>query len=131
MLAPLCERSLLWWVNEAGIVLEIVGAAVIVFAAFNSRAQIRNVEHTLGGDLSIKLRNMIADQAFTELKGFESVSSRPCWAIHRRVPVRGHHFAEGWTPTHPKDTKSTRECSGCPGSDLYVHLESVACLLVV
>lgn len=70
MLASLCERSLLWWVNEAGIVLEIVGATVIVIAAFNSRAQIKDVEHTLGGDLSVKLRDIIANQAFTELKGF-------------------------------------------------------------
>ena len=70
MCAWFAERSWFWWVNEIGIVLEIVGATIIVVAAFRSRARIKDTEDTWNADLSVKLRDIIASQAFTELKGF-------------------------------------------------------------
>lgn len=63
------ERSWFWWVNEVGIVFEIVGATIIVIAAFHGRARIKHIEDTRDADLSVKLRDIIASQAFTELKG--------------------------------------------------------------
>lgn len=66
----LCQRSWLWWVNEIGILLEIIGAAIIVVAAFKSRAATKGVQDTWDADLVTKLRDIIAAQALTELKGF-------------------------------------------------------------
>lgn len=65
-----CNRSWLWWVNELGIILEIVGATVIVISAFRSRAQIKDIQDGWDSDLATKLRDVIASQAMTELKGF-------------------------------------------------------------
>lgn len=70
MLQGLSGRSFLWWVNEFGILLEIVGAIVIVVAAFRTRARIKSVQDTWDSELSILLRDMLATQAFTELTGF-------------------------------------------------------------
>lgn len=69
-IALFCNRSLLWWINEAGIVLEIVGATLIVIAAFRTRKQIKDIGDTWDSDLTERLRDVISNQAFTELKGF-------------------------------------------------------------
>lgn len=37
----LSEKSFYWWINEAGIVLEIFGAALLVIAAFKSWNEIK------------------------------------------------------------------------------------------
>jgi hypothetical protein len=66
----LSERSCYWWINESGIVLEIVGAALLVAAAFKSRNEIKNINDTWDANLTEKLRDVIASQAMTELKGF-------------------------------------------------------------
>lgn len=70
MSAWFAERSWLWWVNEVGILLEIVGAMIIVVAAFRSRTRIKDIEDTWNAELAVKLRDIIASQAFTKLKGF-------------------------------------------------------------
>ena len=66
----LSERTCYWWINESGIVLEIVGAALLVVAAFKSRNNIKNIPDTWDAELAVKLRDTIAAQAITELKGF-------------------------------------------------------------
>lgn len=66
----LSERSCYWWINESGIVLEIVGAALLVVAAFKSRNEIKNIKDTWDANLTEKLRDVIASQAMTELEGF-------------------------------------------------------------
>jgi hypothetical protein len=57
-------------VNQLGIVIELAGAGVIVASAFRTRARIKNIEDTYDADLTTKLRDIIAGQAFTELIGF-------------------------------------------------------------
>lgn len=64
------ERTCYWWINETGIVLEIVGAALLVIAAFKSRNEIMNIKDTWDANLTEKLRDVIANQAMTELNGF-------------------------------------------------------------
>lgn len=64
------EQSYFWWVNEVGILLEIVGALVIVLSAFRSRARIKDIPDSWDAELATKLRDIIAAQAFTELTGF-------------------------------------------------------------
>lgn len=54
------ERSWLWWVNEVGILLKIVGATIIVVAAFRSRTRIKDIEDTRNAELAVKLRDIIA-----------------------------------------------------------------------
>ncbi|HUW26733.1 MAG TPA: hypothetical protein VMW07_09450 [Gallionella sp.] len=66
----LSERSCFWWINEIGILLEIVGALTVVLAAFRSRAEIKGIPDSWDAELATKLRNIIAAQAFTELTGF-------------------------------------------------------------
>ena len=66
----LSERTCYWWINESGIFLEIVGAALLVVAAFKSRNRIKNIPDTWDAELAVKLRDTIAAQAITELKGF-------------------------------------------------------------
>jgi hypothetical protein len=66
----LAQKPVLWWINEVGILLEIIGATVIVVAAFRSRARIKDVPDSWDSDLAVKLRDIISSQATTELKGF-------------------------------------------------------------
>jgi hypothetical protein len=66
----LSGRNWFWWVNEIGIFLEVIGAALLVSAAFRSRSQIKDIKDTWDANLTEKIRDIIADQAFTELKGF-------------------------------------------------------------
>ncbi len=70
LLKFLYERNVFWWINEAGIVLEIIGAALLVIAAFKSRNQIKDIQNTWDAELAVKLRDTIAAQAFTKLTGF-------------------------------------------------------------
>lgn len=63
-------RSVVWWINEFGILLEIVGATIIVFAAFQTRKKIRDIGDVWKPSLPELLRDVIANQAFTELNGF-------------------------------------------------------------
>lgn len=70
IISSLCQKSALWWINQVGIILEIVGAALIVRSAFKSRAEIKNIQDTWDAELATKLRDVIASQAITELKGF-------------------------------------------------------------
>ncbi|MBI4915938.1 MAG: hypothetical protein HY825_08820 [Acidobacteria bacterium] len=66
----LSARSCYWWMNELGIILEIVGAALLVVAAFKSRNAIKDLGDTWDANLTEELRDMIASQAITELRGF-------------------------------------------------------------
>lgn len=68
--AFLASRSLLWWVNQVGIALEIIGAMLIVIAAFQARGRIKNIADAWDTALAEKLRDVISDQAYTELRGF-------------------------------------------------------------
>lgn len=70
MLNLLSERTCYWWINETGIVLEIVGAALLVVAAFESRNKIKNIPDSWDAELAVRIRDTIAAQAITELKGF-------------------------------------------------------------
>lgn len=70
MLDAISAKSCWWWINELGIVLEILGAALLVFAAFRSRKEIKDISDTWDADLAEKLRDTISGQAITELKGF-------------------------------------------------------------
>lgn len=70
VLKYLSERTCYWWMNESGIVLEIIGAALLVVAAFKSRNKIKNISGAWDAELDVKLRDTIAAQAVTELKGF-------------------------------------------------------------
>lgn len=64
------SRSVVWWINEIGILLEIVGATIVVFAAFRTRKQIKDIGDVWKPSLPEQLRDVISNQAFTELKGF-------------------------------------------------------------
>lgn len=70
VLKYLSERTCYWWMNESGIVLEIIGAALLVVAAFKSRNKIKSITGAWDAELDVKLRDTIASQAVTELKGF-------------------------------------------------------------
>ena len=63
-------RSLIWWINEADIFLEIVGATLIVFAAFRTSKQVKDIGDIWKPSLAEQLRDVISNQAFRELKGF-------------------------------------------------------------
>lgn len=62
--------DIFWRINQAGIVFEIIGAVLIVVSAFKTRRKIKNVPDTWETDLTEKLRDIISNQAFTELWGF-------------------------------------------------------------
>lgn len=64
------RRGPLWWFNLLGIGLEIAGAALIVRAALRNRNRIRLLEDTWDGGSFEKLRDVVAGQAITELRGF-------------------------------------------------------------
>lgn len=59
-----------WYINQAGILLEVIGALLIVVSAFRTRNKIKDVSDTWDAELATKLRDIISNQAFTELKGF-------------------------------------------------------------
>lgn len=67
---PQKNRDLLWWVNQSGILLEIVGAALIVFAAVRNRKALKRLEDTWDGGALERLRDVVAGQAITEVRGF-------------------------------------------------------------
>lgn len=60
----------LWWCGQLGIMLEIIGAALIVISAFQARSRIKDVSDTWDGDLTVKIRDLIASQAYSQLIGF-------------------------------------------------------------
>jgi hypothetical protein len=59
-----------WWLNQIGILLEVVGALTVVGAAFRTRTKIKDLQDSWGGELPVRLRDVIANQAYTELGGF-------------------------------------------------------------
>ena len=61
--------------NETGIILEILGAGLMVCSAFRTRRLIHQIEDTWDAELSTKLRDVIANQAWTELFGFGLLAS--------------------------------------------------------
>jgi hypothetical protein len=69
------EQSGYWWVNQVGILLEVVGAIIIVLAAFATRSKIKDIRDTYDAELPEKLRDVIANQAITELWGFGLLST--------------------------------------------------------
>ncbi|MBX9915862.1 MAG: hypothetical protein K2Y07_01275 [Nitrosomonas sp.] len=68
----MCTNSeeILWCINQTGIIFEIVGAVIIVVSAFKTRKKIKDVPDFWEADLTEKLRDIISNQAFTELLGF-------------------------------------------------------------
>jgi hypothetical protein len=62
--------DIFWYINQAGIILEIVGALLIVLSAFKTRNKIKDIPDSYEADLTAKVRDIISNQAFTELKGF-------------------------------------------------------------
>ena len=59
-----------WYINQAGIILEVIGALIIVLSSFKTRNLIKDIPDSYDAELATKLRNVISNQAFTELKGF-------------------------------------------------------------
>ena len=70
MIDILESRSWFWWSNQIGIMLEVGGAALIVISAFMARSKIKNVPDSYDAELAVRLRDIIANQAFRELFGF-------------------------------------------------------------
>lgn len=68
----MCTNSeeVFWYINQTGIIFEIVGAVIIVVSAFKTRKKIKDVPDSWEADLTEKLRDIISKQAFTELWGF-------------------------------------------------------------
>ena len=64
------SRSAYWWANQTGISFEIIGALLIVLAAFWTRKRIRDIRDTWDAKLPERLRDIVSNQAFTELLGF-------------------------------------------------------------
>src|SRR5687768_12951974 len=52
--------------KRRGILIEIFGAFVILWAAFRTRKQIRHIPNTYDADLPVKLGDIVANQAFPE-----------------------------------------------------------------
>lgn len=67
---PRSTRNLLWWVNIFGITLEIVGAALIVSTGLRNTQRIKFLRNTWDGGSFEHLRDAVAGQAITELRGF-------------------------------------------------------------
>jgi hypothetical protein len=70
MMDMLSNRSCDWWLNEVGILLQFIGAAFLVVAGFRTRAALKDVPDSWGANLSERLRDATAEQAFTGLYGF-------------------------------------------------------------
>lgn len=68
----MCTNSveIFWYINQTGIIFEIIGAVIIVVSAFKTRKKIKDVPDSWEADLTEKLRDIISNQAFTELWGF-------------------------------------------------------------
>ncbi|MXS83612.1 hypothetical protein [Nitrosomonas oligotropha] len=64
------SENIFWYVNQTGIIFEIIGAVIIVISAFRTRKKIKDVPDSWEANLTEKLRNIISNQAFTELWGF-------------------------------------------------------------
>ena len=64
-------RDSFWYLNEAGILLEIVGAVYIVLGSFRARGRIRKMFDGLQGFKEMtQIREIMRDQAKMELYGF-------------------------------------------------------------
>lgn len=63
-------RSCDWWLNEAGILLQLVGALFLVVAGFRTRTALKDIPDSWKANLTEKLRDALAEQAFTGLYGF-------------------------------------------------------------
>ncbi len=65
---------MLWVIGQAGIVLEVLGAAFIVFSAFKSRKEISKIENPASyggvGETSILVVKLIKNQFKNEAFGF-------------------------------------------------------------
>ena len=60
-----------WFIGEAGILLEIVGAVYIVLGSYRARKQIDQMFRGLQGLREIpKIRDILRNQARMELNGF-------------------------------------------------------------
>lgn len=71
LIQSLYQRSCLWWVGQLGIVLEILGAAFIVMAAYKNRKKVEQVANTWEGLGHLSdIKEAIQGQAITELRGF-------------------------------------------------------------
>jgi hypothetical protein len=64
------HRTCDWWWNEAGIFLQLIGAGLLVYFAFCTRAKLKGVADTWESDLSERIRDELTGQAFTGLLGF-------------------------------------------------------------
>ncbi len=67
---PTAKRGPLWWTNLIGILLEFIGAALIVWAAYRNKKLVSELRDTWDGKPFEQLRDVMATQAFTELRGF-------------------------------------------------------------
>ena len=59
-----------WWFNQAGVLLQLVGAFFLVVAGFRTRSALKDIPDSWDADLAVKLRDSLAEQAFTGLYGF-------------------------------------------------------------
>jgi hypothetical protein len=59
-----------WWLNELGILLQLIGAGFLVVAGFRTRSALKDIPDSWEANLAVKLRDALAEQAFTGLYGF-------------------------------------------------------------
>lgn len=64
------ERSSDWWLNETGILLQLIGSIFLVVAGFRTRTALKDIPDSWDANLTEKLRDALAEQAFTGLYGF-------------------------------------------------------------
>jgi hypothetical protein len=64
------ERSCDWWLNETGILLQLIGSIFLVVAGFRTRTALKDIPDSWDANLTEKLRDALAEQAFTGLYGF-------------------------------------------------------------
>lgn len=65
--------KLFWLIGQLGIVLEVIGAGYIVYAAFKSRKELEGIEpETFGGmgEMSVRMFKLINKQFKNEAVGF-------------------------------------------------------------
>lgn len=64
-------KPILFWVGQIGIILEIAGAAYLVFAAYKTKKSLRNKSHTMdGADVMEYTLIEVRRQYEKELTGF-------------------------------------------------------------
>lgn len=67
----LATRDIFWYLNEIGILLEIVGALYIVLGSYRARGRIRKMFDGFQGLKELtQIREVLRDQAKMELYGF-------------------------------------------------------------